>query len=154
MDSFDRLLDTCARTLSRYENVAAEGAVLAAVSGGMDSTLLLLALKRLDEAEAALAQFKTKMKGSSYLKGANLDVYKALRAKYKPLGGRERALQQRLGLQNVTKIAESTAEAVQRCSDFDMLDAVLPLFNGERALQHLLLLLIITNIVESYAEAA
>ncbi|MHC4939158.1 MAG: hypothetical protein ACYTHK_09345 [Planctomycetota bacterium] len=51
----------------------------------------LLALKRLDEAEAALAQFKTRMKGSSYLKGANLDVYKALRAKYKPLGGRERA---------------------------------------------------------------
>ena len=47
MDSFARLLDTCARTLSRYENVAAEGAVLAAVSGGMDSTLLLLALKRL-----------------------------------------------------------------------------------------------------------
>ena len=49
MDSFARLLDTCARTLSRYENVAAEGAVLAAVSGGMDSTLLLLALTRLRE---------------------------------------------------------------------------------------------------------
>jgi tRNA(Ile)-lysidine synthase len=47
MDSFVRLLDTCARTLSRYENVAAEGPVLAAVSGGMDSTLLLLALTRL-----------------------------------------------------------------------------------------------------------
>lgn len=47
MDSFARLLDTCARTLSRYENVAAEGAVLVAASGGMDSTLLLLALARL-----------------------------------------------------------------------------------------------------------
>ncbi|MEC8651093.1 MAG: tRNA lysidine(34) synthetase TilS [Planctomycetota bacterium] len=49
MDSFLRLLDTCARTLSRYENVAAESAVLAAISGGMDSTLLLLALTRLRE---------------------------------------------------------------------------------------------------------
>ena len=49
MDSFVRLLDTCARTLSRYENVAAESAVLAAVSGGMDSTVLLLALLRLRE---------------------------------------------------------------------------------------------------------
>ncbi|MAD35036.1 MAG: tRNA lysidine(34) synthetase TilS [Planctomycetes bacterium] len=49
MDSFVRLLDTCARTLSRYENVAAESAVLAAVSGGMDSTVLLLALSRLRE---------------------------------------------------------------------------------------------------------
>lgn len=47
MDSFARLLDTCARTLSRYENVAAEGAVLVGASGGMDSTLLLLALARL-----------------------------------------------------------------------------------------------------------
>ncbi|MCK5942249.1 MAG: tRNA lysidine(34) synthetase TilS, partial [Planctomycetes bacterium] len=41
------MLDTCARTLTRYENVAAVGPVLAAVSGGMDSTLLLLALARL-----------------------------------------------------------------------------------------------------------
>lgn len=47
MDSFARLLDTCARTLTRYENVAADGAVLVAASGGMDSTLLLLALARL-----------------------------------------------------------------------------------------------------------
>ncbi|HEB53935.1 MAG TPA: tRNA lysidine(34) synthetase TilS [bacterium] len=47
MDSFVRLLDTCARSLSRYENVAAEGPVMAAVSGGPDSTLLLLALARL-----------------------------------------------------------------------------------------------------------
>ena len=49
MDSFLRLLDTCARTISRYENVAAQSSVLAAVSGGMDSTLLLLALTRLRE---------------------------------------------------------------------------------------------------------
>lgn len=47
MDSFVRLLDTCARSLSRYENVASEGAVLVAVSGGIDSTLLLLAMARL-----------------------------------------------------------------------------------------------------------
>lgn len=47
MDSFVRLLDSCARSLSRYENVAAEGAVLVAVSGGIDSTVLLLALARL-----------------------------------------------------------------------------------------------------------
>lgn len=47
MDSFVRLLDTCARSLSRHENVAAGGPVLMAVSGGIDSTLLLLALARL-----------------------------------------------------------------------------------------------------------
>ncbi len=47
MDSFVRLLDAVARTLSRYENMTAEGPVLAAVSGGMDSTLLLLTLARL-----------------------------------------------------------------------------------------------------------
>jgi len=47
MDSFVRLLDNCARTLSRYENVSAESSVLAAVSGGVDSTLLLLVLARL-----------------------------------------------------------------------------------------------------------
>lgn len=47
MDSFARLLDTCARCLSRYENLAPERPVLAAVSGGVDSTVLLLALQRL-----------------------------------------------------------------------------------------------------------
>ena len=47
MDSFVRLLDSCARSLSRYENVAGDGATLVAVSGGIDSTLLLLALTRL-----------------------------------------------------------------------------------------------------------
>jgi tRNA(Ile)-lysidine synthase len=47
MDSFVRLLDTCARSLSRYENVTAEGAVLVAVSGGIDSSLLLLTMARL-----------------------------------------------------------------------------------------------------------
>lgn len=47
MDSFVRLLDSCARSLSRYENVAAEGTILVAVSGGADSTLLLLLLARL-----------------------------------------------------------------------------------------------------------
>jgi len=47
MDSFVRLTDTVARSLSRYENVNAEEAVLAAVSGGVDSSLLLLALARL-----------------------------------------------------------------------------------------------------------
>lgn len=47
MDSFVRLLDTVARALSRYENVTAEGAVLVAVSGGVDSSLLLMALARL-----------------------------------------------------------------------------------------------------------
>jgi tRNA(Ile)-lysidine synthase len=47
MDSFARLLDACARCLCRFENVVAERTVLAAVSGGVDSTVLLLALARL-----------------------------------------------------------------------------------------------------------
>lgn len=54
MDSFVRLLDTCARSLSRYENVTGEGALLVAISGGIDSSLLLLALARLrDEGRLA-----------------------------------------------------------------------------------------------------
>ncbi|MEM8882996.1 MAG: hypothetical protein AAGD14_02915 [Planctomycetota bacterium] len=50
-----------------------------------------LALGQLKEAEATLAEFKSKLKGSSFLRRTNFDVYKALRDKYKPLGGRERA---------------------------------------------------------------
>ena len=49
MDSFARLQDNLARCLSRYENLVAERTVLAAVSGGTDSTALLLALARLRE---------------------------------------------------------------------------------------------------------
>jgi tRNA(Ile)-lysidine synthase len=47
MDSFPRLLDAVARCLCRFESVVAERPVLAAVSGGVDSTALLLALARL-----------------------------------------------------------------------------------------------------------
>lgn len=50
MDSFARLMDACSRCLSRYENLVAERAVLAAVSGGVDSTVLLVALARLRDA--------------------------------------------------------------------------------------------------------
>ena len=50
MDSFARLLDACARCLCRFENLVAERPVLAAVSGGVDSTVLLLALARLHAA--------------------------------------------------------------------------------------------------------
>ncbi|MCC7397719.1 MAG: tRNA lysidine(34) synthetase TilS [Planctomycetes bacterium] len=47
MDSFQRLLDTTARCLNRFESIVAERAVLAAVSGGIDSTVLLFVLARL-----------------------------------------------------------------------------------------------------------
>ncbi len=47
MDSFARLLDACSRCLCRFENLVADRLVLAAVSGGVDSTVLLLALARL-----------------------------------------------------------------------------------------------------------
>lgn len=53
MDSFHRLQDAIARCLCRYENLVAERAVLAAVSGGLDSTVLLFALARL-QAEGRL----------------------------------------------------------------------------------------------------
>lgn len=47
MDSFLRLLDSVGKCLGRFENVVAERPLLAAVSGGVDSTVLLLALARL-----------------------------------------------------------------------------------------------------------
>ena len=50
----------------------------------------LLALGKLAEAEAALKQLKEKLKTSGYIRRLNYDVYKALRDKFKSLGGRER----------------------------------------------------------------
>lgn len=47
MDSFARLQDSLARCLCRYENLIAERAVLVAVSGGVDSSAMLLAMARL-----------------------------------------------------------------------------------------------------------
>lgn len=47
MSSFQRLVDATARCLSRHESLVGERAVLAAVSGGLDSTLLLHVLVRL-----------------------------------------------------------------------------------------------------------
>lgn len=47
MSSFQRLLDGTVRCLSRYESAIAERPLLAAVSGGVDSTALLMALVRL-----------------------------------------------------------------------------------------------------------
>ncbi|MBK8097666.1 MAG: tRNA lysidine(34) synthetase TilS [Planctomycetes bacterium] len=47
MDSFERLLEGTARCLCRYENLVAERAIVAAVSGGVDSSVLALALARL-----------------------------------------------------------------------------------------------------------
>lgn len=47
MDSFVRLLDATARCLCRFDNLTAERPVLAAVSGGVDSTMLLHVLARL-----------------------------------------------------------------------------------------------------------
>ncbi|MGB3966196.1 MAG: tRNA lysidine(34) synthetase TilS, partial [Planctomycetota bacterium] len=47
MDSFRHLCDATARCLCRYENVAGHAPVLAAISGGVDSTALLLVLAKL-----------------------------------------------------------------------------------------------------------
>jgi tRNA(Ile)-lysidine synthase len=47
MDSLRRLLDACSRCLCRYENIIAGRPILAAISGGVDSTVLALTLARL-----------------------------------------------------------------------------------------------------------
>ncbi|HLQ37024.1 MAG TPA: tRNA lysidine(34) synthetase TilS [Planctomycetota bacterium] len=49
MDSHDRLLDLTARCLSRYENLTGDKTVLAAISGGVDSTVLALVLAHLHQ---------------------------------------------------------------------------------------------------------
>ena len=47
MDSLNRLLEATSRCLCRYENLIAGRPVLAAISGGVDSTMLALVLARL-----------------------------------------------------------------------------------------------------------
>jgi tRNA(Ile)-lysidine synthase len=49
MDSFSRLLEHGSRCLCRYENLVADKTVLAAISGGVDSTMLALTLARLQQ---------------------------------------------------------------------------------------------------------
>jgi len=51
----------------------------------------LLALGKVEEAEAALAQLKQTLKNSGYIRPLNYDVYRALRKQYKALSGRQRA---------------------------------------------------------------
>jgi hypothetical protein len=85
----------------------------------------LLALGKIEEAEAALKQLKEKLKNSGYIRRLNYDVYKALRDKFKTLGGRERAALAARAARLWEQRVETTPEGKLEASDYWFLADVL-----------------------------
>ena len=85
----------------------------------------LLALDRLADAEIALDQLKKSLKGSGYAKRLNLDVYRSLRAKYKPMGGSARAALAKRAARLWQERVDATPAAKQSATDFWFLGDVL-----------------------------